>query len=87
MSSKTNKLISQKSKKDYGKEAAEETKALSQGDNKFNRADDEFKEARAEDNAFDRARAEESTARARLQRARKMAGYVTGTANDPDEEE
>ena len=36
---------------------------------------------------FYRARTEESAARARLQRARNMAGYVTGTANDPEEEE
>ena len=32
MSGKTNNLISQESKKDYDKEAAEETKALAQGD-------------------------------------------------------
>ena len=64
MGGKTNKLISQESRKDYGKEAAEETKALSQGDNKFDREDDEFEEAHTE----------ESAARERLQRARNMAG-------------
>ena len=36
---------------------------MSQGDNKFDGADDEFEEARAEENTFDAARAEESTAR------------------------
>ena len=36
---------------------------------------------------FDRARAEESAARARSQKARSMAGYKTGTENDPKEEE
>ena len=33
------------------------------------------------------ARAEESVARARSQKARSMAGYKTGTANYPEEEE
>ena len=61
----TNKLISQDSKKDYGEEAAEETKALSLGDDEFDGADDEFEQACAEDNAFDRARSEERTARER----------------------
>ena len=87
MSEKKNNLISQKRRKDYGKEAAEETKALAQGDDKFDGADDEFEEARAEENAFDKTRAEESAARERSQRAMNMAGYATGTANDPEEEE
>ena len=87
MSGKTNKLISQEGKKDYGEEAAEDTIEISQGDDESDGADDNFKEARAEENAFDRARAEESAARARLQRARNMAGYATGTSNDPEEEE
>ena len=65
MSGKTNKLISQESRKDYGEEAAEETKALSQGDNEFDRADDEFEEACTEENALYEARAEESATRAR----------------------
>ena len=60
---KKNKLISQESRKEYGKEAAKETKALSQGDNEFDRADDKFKEARAEENVFDTVRAEESATR------------------------
>ena len=47
MSGKTNKLICKESRKDYGEEAAEDTKVLSQGDNKFHGADDEFEEARA----------------------------------------
>ena len=42
MSGETNKLISQEGKKDYGEEAAEETKALSQGDGEFDGEDDEF---------------------------------------------
>ena len=87
MSGKTNKLISQESRKDYGKESAEEAKALSQGDNEFDRADDEFEETRPEEKVFDRTRTEESAARARSQRARIMAGYLTGTANNPKEEE
>ena len=40
MSAKTNKLIIQESKKDYGEEAAEETKETSQEDNKFDRGDE-----------------------------------------------
>ena len=35
-------LISQEGKKDYREEAVEETKALSQGDNEFDGADNEF---------------------------------------------
>ena len=65
MSGKTNKIISQEGKKDYGEETAEETKALSQGDKKFDGADEKFEESRAEENAFDRVRVEESVARAR----------------------
>ena len=42
MSGKGNKLISQEIRKDYGKEAAEGTKALSQGNNEFNKTDNEF---------------------------------------------
>ena len=87
MSGETNKLISQESRKDYGEEAAEETKALAQGYDKFDGADDEFEKSRAEENSFGAARAEESATRARSQRARNMAGYATGTANDPEEEE
>ena len=87
MRGKTNKLISQESRKDYGEEAAKETKAFLQGNNEFDGADEKFKEARAEYNAFNTARAEESAMRARLQRARNMAGYATGIANDPKKEE
>ena len=87
MSGKGDKLISQESRKDYGEEAAEVTKALSQGDEEFDGVDDEFEEACAEDNVFDAARAEESATTARSQRAGNMAGYATGTANDPKEEE
>ena len=39
MSAKMNKLISQEVRKDYGKELAEETKEISQGDNKFDGGD------------------------------------------------
>ena len=39
MSAKTNKLISQEDKKDYGKEAAEETKETSQGNDEFDGGD------------------------------------------------
>ena len=48
MIGKGEKLIIQESRKDYGKEAVESNKALSQGDNEFDGADDEFEEARAE---------------------------------------
>ena len=44
MSDKTNNLIRQEGKKDYGEEAAEETKEISQGDDEFNGADDDFKD-------------------------------------------
>ena len=37
MSAKTNKLIIQEGKKDYGEEAAEETKATLQGEDEFDR--------------------------------------------------
>ena len=87
MSGETNKLTSQEGKKDYVEEAAEDTKEISQGNNKFDGGDDELEEARAEEIAFDRARAEESAARARLQSARSTAGYVTVKTNDPAEEE
>ena len=66
MSGKTNKLISQEGKKDYGKEAAEETKETSHGDDRFDRGHNEFEEARAEEIAFNGAYAEESAARARF---------------------
>ena len=42
MSGKTNNLISQDEKRDYGKEAAEETKEISQGDDEFGGGGDEF---------------------------------------------
>ena len=69
MSGKTNKLISQDISKDYSEEAVEETKALSQGDDKLDGADDKFEEARTEDNAFDAACTEGSALRARSKRA------------------
>ena len=87
MIGKGNKLITQEIRKDYGEEAAEGIKALSQGDDEFGGAENEFEEARAEDNVFDAVRAEESAARACSQRAGNMAGYATGTANNPKEEE
>ena len=87
MGGKTNKLISQESRKYYSKESAEETKLLAQGDDKFNRADDEFEEERAEENAYDAANAEEIAERAHLQRSRNMARYATKTGNDTEEEE
>ena len=40
MSKKTNKLISQEIRKDYSKEAAEETETLSQDDDEFDEADE-----------------------------------------------
>ena len=63
MRKKKNKLISQDTRKEYGEEAAKETKALSQGDDEFDGADAEFKEARVEENAFDTACTEESATR------------------------
>ena len=84
---KTNNLRSQESRKYYVEEAAEETKVLEQGDDKFNGVDDKFEEACAEENAFDAARAEESAARTHSHRAKNMAGYATGKGNDPEEEE
>ena len=87
MNRKTNKLISQEGKKDYGEKAVEETKIISQGDDEFDSADNEFEEALAEENAFLRACAEKSAARAPLQRERNMTRYATVTANDPEEEE
>ena len=39
---KTNKLIIQEGKRDYGEEAAKETKETSQGDDEFDGGDEEF---------------------------------------------
>ena len=79
MSAKPNKLIIQEGRKEYREEAAEETKETSQGNDKFNGGDEEFKEAHVEQIAFDRAHAEERATQARMQKARSMAGYKTGT--------
>ena len=84
---KKNKLISQEVKKDYGEEAAEETKALSQGNEEFDGAEDKFEEARTEENTFYRAHTEESAARVYSQRASNMSGYVTVTSKNTEEEE
>ena len=75
MSGKTNKLISQEGKKDYGEEAAEEIKETSNGDDEFDGGDDEFEEAHAEEIVFDRAHAEESAARARFAEG-KVYGWI-----------
>ena len=45
MIGKTNKLISQQSRKDYAKEAVEETKVFSQSDNEFDGVDEKFEGA------------------------------------------
>ena len=47
MGAKTKKLTIQEGKKEYGKEAAEETKETLQGDNEFSGGDKEFEAARA----------------------------------------
>ena len=44
MSGKTNKLISQEGKKDYGEESAEDTKETSQGDDEFDGGGDKLEE-------------------------------------------
>ena len=49
-------MIIQDIREDYVEEAVEVARALSQGDEEFDGADDEFEEARAEENAFDAAR-------------------------------
>ena len=64
MSGKTNKLVNQEGREIYGDEAVEGATAISQGNDKFVRADDKFEAAFIEENAFDAARAEESVARA-----------------------
>ena len=87
MSGGENKLISQEGKRVYGEEVAEETKGISQGNKKFDGADNEFKEACSEEIAFDSAHTEESAARESLQSSSNMSRYVTGTANDPKEDE
>ena len=65
MSGKKNKLVGQEGKEYYGKEAMEETKKISQGDDEFDRGDNEFEEAHVEDIVINRARIEEIAARAR----------------------
>ena len=87
MSGKENKLIIQESWKDYGEEAAEGTKALSQSDDKFDRAEEKFEESHAEENMFEAARAEEKASRAQSQRARNLAEYTTEMAKDTKGEE
>ena len=87
MIGKTNRLVNQESRENYGDEAAEGATAILQGGDKFVGADDEFEAARAEKNAFDVARAEESTSRVRLQRAGNMVGHAMGTANERKEDE
>ena len=57
-------MISQEGKKDYGEEATEETKALSQGHDEFHVVNEQFEAARMEENASDRAHAEETALRA-----------------------
>ena len=47
MSEKTNNLIIQEGNKDYGEEAAEETKETSQGEDEFGGGYEEFEEARS----------------------------------------
>ena len=84
MSVKTNKLMNQEIKEDYGNEATEGATEILQGNDEFDGADDEFEEARAEENAFDPARAEERAASSRSQRAWNLDGYATGKANDPE---
>ena len=58
--------MNQESRENYGDEAAEVATAISQGDNEFDGADDEYEEARAEENTFDAAHTEESAERARF---------------------
>ena len=48
MSRKTNKLINQESREDYGDEAAEVATLLSLGDEKFDGAEEKFEEVCAE---------------------------------------
>ena len=84
MSERTNKLISQEVKKDYGEEAAEDTKEISQGDDEFDGGDDEFGETCVEDITFDRACTEESATRARSQKASSMDGYAMVTAHNTE---
>ena len=58
-----------------------------QGDENFDRADNEFEEARVDDNAFKAARTEESVARARSHRALNLDRCAEGTVKDPEEDE
>ena len=83
MSGKTKKLMNQDSREDYGDEAAKGATAIFQGNNEFDRADDEFDRACAEENAFNAARVEESASRARSRRAGNLARYAAGTENEP----
>ena len=48
MSAKTNKLTIQEGKKEYGEEAAEETKETLQVDEKFDGGEEEFEASRVE---------------------------------------
>ena len=66
-----NRLVTQERRESYGDKAAEDATAISQGDNEFVGADDEFEAAHAE----------EITTRERLHRSGNLAGHVTGTAN------
>ena len=82
MSRKTNRLINQESREDYGDEAAAGVTVLLQGDKEFDKADDKFEEARAEDNSFNAERKGEITARTCSHRADNLAGHAKGKKNE-----
>ena len=77
MSGETNRLVNQEGRDSYDDEAAEGATEISQGDDKFVRADGEFVASRTE----------ESAVRARSQRAGNIAGQANDTANERKEEE
>ena len=87
MIGKTNKLMKQDNRENYGYKAAEGAALISEGDDKFKGADEEFEEARAEESVFDAASIEEGAARESSQSARNLAGHVTGTASEREEDE
>ena len=77
MIGKTNIPLNQEGKDIYVEEATEGATAISQGNNEFFRADDEFEAACADERA----------SRARLHRVGNLVRHATGTASECDKDE
>ena len=68
MIGKTDRQVNQDIGERYGDKAAEGATSNLQGDDEFDKEDNNFESARAEENVINAARAEESAARSHFQR-------------------